>query len=810
MATAEQLHAIRRENDFRPGRLLMLVRRHLWLIMGIGLGTLVLVVAYTLMATKVWEATASIRVDRSKTAAPVGDFTLETEINTEMAVLASRSLAEEAVDSLGLRAGIATPYGPVSLSWHMVRSHVLSSVWVDPQADTLSLILTQSGDSSYRVTREDNGDSLGVATIGHPLVLKGATFTLAAGVLDQARYELDIGDRTAAIDGLEKALNIDRPSRLGNLVSVAYRDQDPKLAKDLVDLVVRRFISRRQSQGQGTAQASVAFLRAQLDSLSKQLRLSEDSLREFRDRRHVVDLGVEATSGVNHLADLQAQRTDLSSERDALGQLLDEINKEGSTPAEGAPSPYRRLMAFPSLLKNQAAGQLLTSLAGLEDQRAQLLIRRTTADPDVQTIDQRIADLDGQLHSMAETYHSGLSNQIAAIDATIAKMNVQLAEVPGKELEAVRLERRPKVLGELYDLLQTRLKEAELATAAEEQDILLVDAASVPSKPVWPKKLINLAAGIVLGGAVGLLAAFAREYFDRSVHTRYDVQELTGVPVLGLIPRFPKVSKRLKKSGDLAKKNLVVGVNSEAGKDLGAEDGRDPKKMLVAGRRRLHGIAEAFGHLQTNLSFLGSEGGPRVIMITSPLPGDGKTTSATNLALILAQRGQRVVLIDADLRRGVINRAFSTSRSPGLTEALTGREPLEKAIWTVKTGEGFKLNFMPTGELPHHPAGLLGSEAMGQLLSTLASRYDVVLLDSAPVNAVTDSAVLAKHIDGVLVVARAGTTPLEALSFGLEQLRHVKAPIIGAILNDIDLKRDSAYDRVYQYYGAPEYTGAKG
>jgi capsular exopolysaccharide synthesis family protein len=196
-------------------------------------------------------------------------------------------------------------------------------------------------------------------------------------------------------------------------------------------------------------------------------------------------------------------------------------------------------------------------------------------------------------------------------------------------------------------------------------------------------------------------------------------------------------------------------------------------------------------------------------MITSPLPGDGKTTSATNLALILSQRGQKVVLIDADLRRGVINRAFSTSRSPGLTEVLTGQEPLEKGIWTVKTGEGHKLYFIPTGELPAHPAGLLGSEAMKNLLATLVQRYDVVLLDSAPVNAVTDSAVLARHTDGVLVVARAGTTPLEALSFGIEQLRHVKAPILGAILNDIDLKRDTAYDRVYQYYGAPEYTGAK-
>ncbi|MEP6472410.1 MAG: GNVR domain-containing protein, partial [Gemmatimonadota bacterium] len=637
MATAEQLHATRRENDFRPARFLMLIRRHLWMIFGVGLGVMTVVVAYTFLATKIWEATATVRVDHPKTAAPVGDFTLETEINTEMAVLASRSLAEQSVDSLGLRASLAIPYGPVSLGWRVVRSHVLSNIWVEPQADTSTMLLTQRSDSSFLVTRADTRDSLGVARVGSPLVLKnGVKLTLAAGALDQKQYELDINDRASTLDGFQKTLNIDRPSRLGNLVSVAYRDQDPKLARDLVDLVVRRFISSRQSQGQGTAQASVGFLRSQLDSLSQQLRFAEDSLRKFRDRRHVVDLGVEATSGVNHLADLQAQRSELASERDALGQMLIEIRGQAAAPVSGAPSPYRRLIAFPSLLRNQAAGQLLTSVAGLEDQRAQLLIRRTTADPDVQTIDQRITDLDSQLQAMAETYHAGLSNQISALDITIGRMSQQLAEVPGKELEAARLERRPKVLGDLYDMLQTRLKEAELAAAAEEQDILLVDPASVPFKPVWPKKLINVLAGFLLGGLLGLLAAYSREYFDRSVHTRYDVQSLTGVPVLGLIPRFPKSPRKLSKGVEQAKKNLVVGVNSDAGRDLPSTDGRDPKKMLVAGKRRLHGIAEAFGHLQTNLAFLGSEGGPRIIMITSPLPGDGKTTNATNLALILA------------------------------------------------------------------------------------------------------------------------------------------------------------------------------
>ncbi len=798
MTTAEQLHDLRREKDFRPARFLMLLRRHFWLI-GVSAGVVLAAsVAYALFWPAVYEGDASLRIDKAKTELPNADFALETELNTEIEVLSSRSLVGELVDSLGLRFEIATPRTTTA-------DAVLASLVVPAAADTASLELRLRPDSTVLVLRDGSVDTVGLGRVGHPLTLKGGiTLTVAPAALAYKSITATVAARDDAIDEAIKRLKIDRPVRLGNLVTVAYRDRSAGQARDGANLLVRRFLAGRTSQGHGAARASVAFLQAQLDSLSTELRAAEDSLRRFRESRGVVDIGMEATTGVTQMAQLRAQRDDMAAERDALASLLAEVRATQVSAESLGPSPYRRLIAFPSLLKNDAASQILRSLAAVEDQRAELLIRRMPADSDVQTLTARIQELDDQLRSIAETYLQGLSNQVAAIDLNIAGMGRQLAEVPGKEFEAARLERRPKVLQDMYALLATRLKEAEIAQAAEEQDIRVVDAATLPLKPAWPRPLICVAGGLFLGLLVGLLAAFVREYFDKSVHTRYDVQALTGVPVLGLIPRFPKSRRHSRSHRD--GKGLVVGVNRAAGVDL--NDERNPRGMLVAGRKRLSGIAEAYGHLQTNLAFSKADHPPKVLMITSPLPGDGKTTSATNLALTLAQRGQRVLVIDADLRRGVINRAFSTSRSPGLTEVLTGKEPLEKAIWTVKTAQGHKLSFVPTGELPSHPAGLLGSNAMRELLTRLAATYDVILIDSAPVNSVTDTAVLAPLVDGVLVVARSGSTPLEALAFGIEQLRHVRAPLIGAILNDIDLRRDAAYDSVYRYYGHTEYAAA--
>jgi capsular exopolysaccharide synthesis family protein len=186
---------------------------------------------------------------------------------------------------------------------------------------------------------------------------------------------------------------------------------------------------------------------------------------------------------------------------------------------------------------------------------------------------------------------------------------------------------------------------------------------------------------------------------------------------------------------------------------------------------------------------------PRSLVFTSPTPGDGKSTSAANLAITLAQQGLRCLLVDADMRRGALNEAFKVRREPGLSNLVLGRAALESAVVQVDLGESGSLDFLPTGTVPPNPAELLASAEMQGLLERLTANYEMVILDAPPLTLVTDAALLGSYADGVVVVARAGTTDRGAVIYALEQLRAVRAPVLGVILNDVDQKKE-------QYYGS--------
>jgi capsular exopolysaccharide synthesis family protein len=215
----------------------------------------------------------------------------------------------------------------------------------------------------------------------------------------------------------------------------------------------------------------------------------------------------------------------------------------------------------------------------------------------------------------------------------------------------------------------------------------------------------------------------------------------------------------------------------------------------------LFGFAASYSRLVTNLGFAGMTNPIRVVLVASALPGDGKTTVATNLALTIAREGKRVLLIDADLRGGRVDAMLRLPLGAGLGEVLRGQHAFEAAIRKVPAGDGREMHVLPRGTVQVDPATLLASDKPREVLARARELYDMVVLDTPPVNAVADAALLSRQCDGVLVVARAGVTARDALVFAMEQLRIVHAPVIGAVLNDVDLRGDAGVDGAYQYYG---------
>jgi tyrosine-protein kinase Etk/Wzc len=412
----------------------------------------------------------------------------------------------------------------------------------------------------------------------------------------------------------------------------------------------------------------------------------------------------------------------------------------------------------------------------VENKRAELLNRRTEEDPDVAVLTGRIHDLENQLRYISVTYLEGLTNNVNSLNAVLAGFRSELGAVPAREVQFARLQRRAEVLQEIYMLLQTRLQEAQIVAAVDDQSVQVVEPAALPFDPIRPNKKLSLALALALGLVLGGGVAFIRENMDNTIHTREDLHGVVDdVPVLGLIPRI-----RVTTGGGKA----TVGV---ADPELAAR--------LVAGRDPRSPVSEAYRSLRTNISFSRMGEPPRSLVFTSPTPGDGKSTSAANLAITLAQQGLRCLLVDADMRRGVLNEIFSKRREPGLSNLILGRTTLESAVVQVSLGESGVLDFLPTGTVPPIPAELLASAEMQRVLQELAARYDMVILDAPPLTLVTDAALLGSYADGVVLVARAGVTDRGAVTYALEQLRAVRAPILGAVLNDVDQKKE-------QYYGS--------
>jgi capsular exopolysaccharide synthesis family protein len=221
----------------------------------------------------------------------------------------------------------------------------------------------------------------------------------------------------------------------------------------------------------------------------------------------------------------------------------------------------------------------------------------------------------------------------------------------------------------------------------------------------------------------------------------------------------------------------------------------------VAGRDPRNPVSEAYRSLRTNLTFANLEKPPKTIVFTSALPQDGKSTSAANLSITLAQQGIRTLLVDADLRRGVLHSVFGIESDPGLTNALMGQCDVTEAIRKIDLGESGILDFLPSGPYPPNPAEVLGSQRMRALIEKIEAMYDLVVIDSAPLTAVTDAAVLGTKVDGVVLVARANVTERGALTYAVQQLASVRAPILGCILNDVEFRRDARYYSAYGKYG---------
>jgi capsular exopolysaccharide synthesis family protein len=762
------------------------VVRNKWLILGVPVLMIAATVAFVNWVTPVYSGATSVRIDEERSNIAVLDALKElsqgASIYTEIAELRSRSLSEDVVDSLALQLVMRSPR-------RSPRAAVFSHIELDRSAPEAAYTLERQDRATYRL--RGPLETAQMVRVGQPFRIKGGTLVLAPQATRHEQIEFKVAPFQTTVRDFSNTLKVVRPEREADMVEISYETTDKELAREIPNATAALFIARRQNVKTREARNTVSFLEDQLDTLDVQMRGLESGLRSFRERNRVISPEAEGEAQVTRLARFQAERDLAEAEHRSLATVMNEVRSERPGPDDA--SPYRRLLGFPTILMHPAASELIGSLNEAENERAKLLTRLTPLDPDVQIVTSRIRQLEDQLQSIINVYLQSLSSRITSFNSLLARNMNELQRIPAAEIEYARLRRQSEVMEDVYTALESRRKEAQIIAAVQDPSVRVIDPAITPIKPVKPNKPFNIALALMLGIALGLAAGFMRETLDTTIHTREELQTESGtVPVLGTIPRIREAGVTMNGERIWWRiRTAPLHITPEL-----------RKSRLVAGRNPRGAASEAYRTLRTNIAFARAEKPAKTMVFTSPAPGDGKSTSSSNLAITLAQQGLRAILIDADMRRGAIHEAFDVTQRPGLSDYLLGGVSLEEVIRTVQL-EGAPFDFVPTGTLPPNPAELLSSARMQALLEHLDGEYDAVIFDAPPLNVVTDAAILGARADGVIVVVRAGITDRGALRYALSQLEAVRARVLGCLLNDVDVRRDrhhGAYidDRYYE------------
>jgi capsular exopolysaccharide synthesis family protein len=410
--------------------------------------------------------------------------------------------------------------------------------------------------------------------------------------------------------------------------------------------------------------------------------------------------------------------------------------------------------------------------------KAQLKELDDSADKEKKNVIVRLESEYREAHQREEMLTQALDQQKAEVNQMSERM-VQYS-ILKREAEANKA---------LYDGLLTKLKEAGISAGLRSSNIRVVDPAMVPTYPSRPAKTRNIVLSFVIGLVGGIGLALLREYMDNTVKSPDDIETLSRLPSLAVVPAF------VESNGERSRVNLLKGPSS---------NGRDKRIELVAQHLPKSQMSEAFRALRTALLLSQADHPPQVILVTSALPREGKTTSAANLAVTLAQLGDRTLLVDADLRKPGVGRLLNlgSGKYAGLSSYLAGVSSLD--LVTIQHPAIPNLSAIPTGPLPPNPADLLSSHRLADAIAELRTKFKFIVIDSPPIMAATDAVILSVKTDGVLLVVRSGETPKEAFTRTCDLLLSVKCRLLGVVLNAVD---SSAPDYYYSYRYYPYSQG---
>lgn len=588
-----------------------------------------------------------------------------------------------------------------------------------------------------------------------------------------------------------------------DIINIAATSEDPKFSQQLANTTANVYKEQHLLDINKRTFEAKNFIEGQLKVVKERLENAEEAVRKFREDNRLISLSSQTSTLLDQAANLK-----VANERVFTSHQKIEETKKLLEDAK-----YKPLTSKTSFYIDEAS----SLYKALNDRLVQIMLERDTLLLTYTEEYPRVAEFNKQISEILASMKAQLLSQdkILVAEANnlrnkIDQIERQIEILPEKGLDLARLEEEVNVNKEVYTLLEKKYQESLIKEAEKIEEVQIVKPALEPTDPKNPPKAMAAGAvGILIGLILGVVFAFVVETFDTSIGAIEDVEHLLGVQVLGIIPHVE--IQEIKAAIKSALQEKYHGDVSEEILNMGARlvSHFAPKTLL----------AESFRALRTNFNFTCLEKGIKTVVLTSSSPQEGKTLTVVNLAIAMAQAGNKVLLVDGDLRKPIISNIFGLTREPGLTDAILGNYDWREAIRNItdlmmgkmsiddimETPGMDNLHIMTSGSIPSNPADLINSDSISEFIKEARSEYDIVLIDSTPILAATDAAILGSKVDGVVLVYQVGRIGSGALKRAKAQLDNVKAKVMGVVLNGLkaELSPDFAgYDKYYYYtYG---------
>ena len=593
----------------------------------------------------------------------------------------------------------------------------------------------------------------------------------------------DLSDLGRALAG---QLSI-KPLKDSRLALITVSDRKPQRAALIANTVADTYIEYNLDYKLEGARSAMAWLAEQEADLKRQLEDSELKLYQYKKDRNLLAVSLDDKESMlsqnlasvnSKLTELHIKLIELDAKRKMIQRARENIADKETLPEIREKETIQKLKESYVQLSKEAAD--LSSRYGPEFPKMKAVTGQMET---VRTAYQQ--EIDAILASFEKSYQELLDNE-HALKGLMEQQKTEAIELSKIEVEYKPLKRVSEQEEKMYGIIASRQKEIDITGPMKTNNVRVLERAIVPSIPVRPRPVQNLLLGLLLGLGTGVGLAFAIEALDNTLKTQADVEQFLGTTVLGLVPVIGAApGGEASLSGDnLRERDLGVFL--------------DPKSVA----------AECCRSIRTNILFMSPDRPLKIMVVTSPSPQEGKTTTAINLGVTMAEAGGRVLIVDTDMRRPRLHRSFGVPNQTGISTVIVGKATLEEAI---KRTDVPNLDVLTCGPVPPNPSELLHTERFGVVLADCAKLYDRIILDSPPTSAVTDPAVLGNLADGVVLVIKAGETTRESAMHARRQLATAKARLFGVVVNAIDFSNPAyGYEYYYRNYYRYGYTYGNG